>query len=217
MNEIAHRASLKIEWTEETNFSNWIIGIQAKRYDVACTPQWPDVAQGRAVAFSVPLFFEGLYPLVRVDDDRFKNDDLATLNSEDVTFATQDNDSTVSLIKAYFPKSTIKQLTTDGNIANFAMDVITKKSDAFVNTRNGFVEFNRNNPTKLHLVALHTPLKWQPATLAVERHEMMLKDFLDNAILDLQNDGTMNRLLLKWEPEKGKTFLRVAAPAKIVD
>ena len=34
-------------------------------------------------------------------------------------------------------------------------------------------------------------------------------------MLDLQHDGTMDRLLRKWESEPGKTFLRVANPAKI--
>lgn len=217
MNEIAKRASLKIEWTEETNFANWIMGLQANRYDVACTPQWPDVSRGRAVSFTTPMYFEALYPLVREDDERFKGDDLSAFNDENVIFAAQDNDTTVSLIKSHFPKAQIKQLTTDGNIANFAMDVVTKKADAFVNTPNGQIEFNRNNPSKLRLVSPHHPLKWQPATLAVERHEMMLKDFLDNAIDDLINDGTMDRLLTKWEPEKGKTFLRVADPAKVVE
>ena len=69
-------------------------GIQAKDMTLPVSLKWRMLLKDEPL-HSVPLFFEGLYPLVRVDDDRFKNDDLATLNSEDVTFATQDNDSTV--------------------------------------------------------------------------------------------------------------------------
>lgn len=217
MNEIAKRASLKVEWTEETNFMNWIEGLQAKRFDVACTPQWPDVAQGRVVAFTTPMFYAGLFPAVRADDGRFKGDDLSVFNDESITFATQDGDSATSLIAAHFPKAKIKQLQPNNEISNFALEVITKKSDAFVTDYNGIEEFNRNNPTKLRLVGVHTPLKWQAFTLAVGRSEMVLKDFLDNAVRELIDDGTMDILLRKWEPEKGKTFWRVSDPAKVVD
>lgn len=215
MNEIGKRAGLKIEWTEETNFSNWIPGLQSGRFDVACTPNWPDIGQGRAAAFTLPLFLSGIYPMVRADDPRFKSNDLTKLNNPDITFSAQEVEGPVALIKAYFPQAKLNLLPNDTSNTNFVMDLNTKKADAIVTDQNGFVEFNRHNSVKLKLIGLKTPLKFQSFNLGVERHEMILNDFLNNAILDLQHDGTMDRLLRKWESEPGKTFLRVANPAKI--
>ncbi|MBU6236120.1 MAG: transporter substrate-binding domain-containing protein, partial [Alphaproteobacteria bacterium] len=80
MEAIGKAAGLKIEWTEEVNFANWVPALQAGRFDMACTPMWPDIPLGRVVSFSVPFMFAGLSPMVRADDDRFKGDDLARLN-----------------------------------------------------------------------------------------------------------------------------------------
>jgi len=209
MNEIAGRAGMKVEWTEETNFNNWIPGLQTQRYDVACTPNWPDISQGRVVTFSVPMFFAGLYPMVRENDERFKTDDLERLNRDDVTFTAAEGDGLVNLIKARFPQAKLKVLSADGELTGFAMDVISGKADAFVIDRNGMVEFNRNNETKLKLIAPQQPVKVQAFNLAVERNELVLNYFLNTAIQELIYDGTMDRLLRKWEPEPGKTYLRV--------
>jgi|GEM_PF-249908 len=215
MEEIGKRASLKIEWEEETNFSNWIPGLQTGRYDVSCTPNWPDIAQGRAAAFSIPMFYGGLYPMVRADDLRFNNNDSSILNSPDIIFVSQEGEARVSLIKENFPKAQLKLLGAGEEKTNFVMDLVTKKADAILTDMNGQIEFNRNNPEKLKLIGLKNPIKLQAFSLAVERHEMILNDFLNNAILDLINDGTMDRLLRKWEPEPGKTYLRVSSPAKV--
>ena len=80
---------------------------------------------------------------------------------------------------------------------------------------NALYQFNKNNKQKIRAVGRNTPVKLQPFSMAVDRNQMVLKDFIDNAIHDLINDGTMDRLLRKWEPEPGKTYLRVANPAKV--
>ncbi len=216
MDEIGKRTGLKIEWVEETNFSNWIPSIQSKRFDVACTPNWPDVPQGRAAAFSIPMFYAGIYPMVRANDERFKDDaNISILNSPDITFVAAEGDAFAGLIPAHFPKAKLKLLSADAENTTFVMELSTGKADASFSDTNGMTTFNHNNPTKLKILGKNTPVKWQASSLAVERHEMILKDFIDNAILDLINDGTMDRILRKWEPEPGKTYLRVANPAKV--
>ncbi|MCB1559290.1 MAG: amino acid ABC transporter substrate-binding protein [Alphaproteobacteria bacterium] len=214
MNEIAARADLKIEWAEETNFSNWIPGIKTGRFDVSCTPNWPEITQARAVAFSVPMFFAGLSPAVRADDPRFKTDDLSVFNSEDITFAAQDGEAAIPIIKSYFPKANLKLLPPDGDISNFALEVLTGKADVFLTDANGEVEFGKTNENKIRLVAKDKPLKYQSFTLAVNRDELILKDYLDNAILELIYDGTMDHLLRKWESKPGEIFMRVVNPAQ---
>lgn len=212
MNEIGKRADIKIIWAEETNFVNWTESLKARRFDVACTPNWPDIPLASVVSFGIPMFYAGIYPMVRADDPRFKGgiDIMARLNQPDVKFTTIQGDAIDGVVRQTFPKAVVTTLPTSAGDTTFVMDLLSKKADAITIDENGKVEFNRANPGKLRLIDTVPPLKMMPFTLAVDRNEMILKDYLDAGVYDLINDGTMDRLLRKWEPEPGKTFLRVA-------
>lgn len=214
MNEIAKRASLKIEWTTEVTWANWIAELQTNRYDVACTPMWPDTPTARAAAFSIPLFYSGLYPVVRADDTRFVPNDLKQFNKKDIIFAAPEASSTASLAQAWFPQATLNIMPSGTDNGTYVLQLTTKKADAILWDDNGIYQFNKTHQEKVKPIAHSTPLKVQPFSIGVNRQEMVLKDFLDNAVLDLINDGTMERLLRKWEFEPGKTFLRAARPYK---
>jgi ABC-type amino acid transport substrate-binding protein len=215
MEEIAKRASLKVEWTEETNFSNWIPGLQTKRYDVACTPNWPDIPQGRVVMFSLPMLYTPIYPMVRADDERFSDDNnLAPLNSPDITFVAPEGDAFASLIPAHFPKAKLKLISADAENTTFVMELSTKKADASLADLNGLITFNENNPTKLKILGKSQPIKFQASTLAVERHELILNDFLNNAIIDLINDGDDGSSLKKMGAGARENFPSRCATGK---
>lgn len=211
MNKIAKVANLKVEWSEEVNFANWTSGLEAKRYDAACTPMWPDIPLTRVVAFSIPMMYAGLSPLVRADDARFKGDDLARFDQPDVRFLTQDGNALDSVTRETFPHATIIAMPASMDGPTVMQEIVTKKADAILLDRNAEIAYNKNNPVKLRLVATSRPVKSQEFTLAVDRREAELKYFLDNAIGQMLNDGSIDRLLEKWENEPGQ-FLRVAKP-----
>lgn len=212
MNEIVKRASLKIEWTEEYSWSGWTEALHAGRFDVACTPNWPDIPAARVVAFGTPMFYAGIFPVVRADDTRFQTDSLDQFNRKEITLAAPEGDALVSLTQAWFPNAILNVIPPGTDTGSFGLQLITKKADAILWDDNGVYQFNKNNENKIRAVARNTPVKLQPFTLAVDRDEMVLKDFMDNAVHDLLNDGTLDRILRKWEPEPGKTYLRVAKP-----
>lgn len=216
MEEIGKRASLKIEWAEETNFVNWTESLKAKRFDVACTPNWPDTPLGRVVSFSTPMFYAGMYPMVRADDVRFQKSklDKSDFDSPDITFVTVEGDSIDSIVKSHFPKAKVNVLPKSLGDSSFILDILTGKADVVLTDANGKIEFNKAHKGKFKFIDSINPIKLQPFVLGVDRSEIILNDFLNNAIHDLINDGTMDRLLRKWEPEPGKTYLRVAKPYK---
>ncbi len=211
MDEIGQRSGLKIEWAEEVTFGNWIPALQSHRFDVVCAPMWPEIPMARAAAFSVPLMYAGLSPLVRADDARFSGNDLAAFNDPGVTFLTQDGNALDSLTRAAFPKAKIRAMPAGMDGPSILQEIVTKKADAILLDRNAEIEYNKNNPVRLRLVASDKPIKVQSFSLVVGRDEMVLKDFLDNAILDLRNDGSIDRMLAKWEQEPG-VYLRAAKP-----
>lgn len=214
MNAIGEAAGLKIEWTEEHNFGNWVAAIQANRFDVACTPMWPDIPLGRTVTFSIPFMYAGLSPMVRVDDERFKGDDLARLNQPDVKFLAQDGNALMAVTKAAFDKAQLMTVssTVEGHVV--IQEIYTKKADAMLGDANNIVEYNSSNDIKLRLVAPGKPVKVQEFSLAMGQSELRLKAFLDNAVQQLINDGSIDRMLTKWEQQPG-LFLRVAKPYEV--
>ena len=215
MEEIGKRAGLKIEWAEEYTWSGWTEALLSGRFDTACAPMWPDIPTARVVAYSAPMFYASLFPVVRADDKRFSDTSLEQFNKKEITFAAPEGDAVVSLIQAQFPKATLNLIPPGSDNGSYALQLITKKADVLLWDDNGLYQFNKQNEKKLRAIARQAPVKLQTFSLAVGRNELVLKDFLDNAIADLIRDGTMDRLLRKWEAEPRKTYLRVANPAKV--
>lgn len=209
MNAIAAKTGIEIEWTEESTFGNWIPALQTNRYDVMCAPMWPDMALGREVIFTRPLFFAAVAPIVQADDTRFDGPDaLDKLNQPDVTIVGQDGNMILFLAKEVFPKA--KHLTLAANVdaPSVVQNVVTGKADAVLLDRNAVIEYAKKG-LKLKMVELKTPLKAQAFAMPMQHEETELREFLDNAVMDLLDSGTINRLLNKWEPESN-TFLRAA-------
>lgn len=217
MNEIGKRAGIKIIWAEEYTWAGWTQGLETNRYDAACTPNRPDIPASNVVAFTIPFIFSGLYTTIRADDARFNDENVSDLNNPDYTFIGIDGDPATTLTQVVFPKAKLISLPPGTDNGTHAMNVINQKADAMIWDENGVYQFNQKNDQHLKIISRQQPLKIQAYTAAVRRNEMTLKDWLDNAILDLLNDGTIDRGLRKWEPEPGRTFLRVAPAYKAAE
>ncbi|MGE4351185.1 MAG: substrate-binding periplasmic protein [Bdellovibrionales bacterium] len=212
MKAFSEKTGIKVEWTEESTFGNWIPALQAKRYDIMCAPMFPDMALGREAIFTNPLFYAGIYPLVREDDTRFDGPDaLEKMNSPETTFLVQDGNMTLFLTKETFPKAKLLTIAAQVDGPSMMQNIATGKADAVLLDRNGQIEYSKYG-TKLKVIELPKPLKAQAFTLPMNRKDTELRDFMNNVILDLLTCGTINRLLDKWESVRGKIFLRVAEP-----
>ena len=215
MNYIAERASLKVEWAEEVTFGNWVPALQAKRVDAICTPMWPELPMTRAAAFSEPMFFSGLYPVVRADDERFgKSVTRERFNQPDVTFVSQEGNITSILTKAAFPNAKHYVLPPESDTTALVMSVASKKADVQLADYNAINQWNEHNEIKIKIIDQIAPVKIQQFPFSVARGEYDLLAFLNLAVKEMQYNGEMDRILRKWEPEPGKTYLRVASPAK---
>ena len=210
MDIIAKKTGLKIEWTEEVGFGNWVPALEAGRFDAVCTPMWPDMALGRQAIFTRPFFYSGISPLVRADDKRFDGD-LTKLNDPSVTFAAIKGDLQQFLAAQDFPKAHLLVEPASSDNATVTIDVATGKADVVLLDANALLDYNKTNPVKLKLLDPGHPLKAQAFALAFDRHEFALREFLDNAVSDMLLTGSIDQLLAKWQPAPG-VYLRVADP-----
>ncbi len=211
MEYVAQKTGLKVEWSEEISFGNWIAGLQAKRFDAVCTPMWADVTYNRAAKFTRSMFYTSVEPFIRSDETRFTSTDPAQLNKPDVTIAVQEGNVTASLARTLFPLAKFIELPQNSDYGTVVQEVIGHKADVVIWDRNGFFQYNKNNPDKIKPLHLDQPLKVMPFELATLQGEIDLRDFLDGAVEDTLNTGEMDRLLKKWEDIPG-AYLRAAKP-----
>ncbi len=212
MNVIAAKTGLKVEWTEESTFGNWITALQANRYDVMCAPMWSDMALGREAIYTRPLYYAAIAPLVRADDTRFDGPEgWKKLNSPDATLVVQDGNMIGFLTKEVFPNAKLLTMPALMDGPMIVQNVVTGKADAILLDVNAVIEYNKRNEVKLKMLPVERPLKAQPFVIPLQHEETELREFMDNAVQDLLVSGTMDRLLDKWEAQKG-VFLRVAQP-----
>ncbi|MEK7801422.1 MAG: transporter substrate-binding domain-containing protein [Pseudomonadota bacterium] len=217
MNHLAERASLKIEWVEEVTFGNWVPALQARRFDIACTPMWPDLPQAKVAAFTHSMFYAGKYLAVMANDTRFSNKTkLADLNNERFTFVAQEGNMTFTTTKIAVPNAKLFMLAANADPGEYYQAIVSKKADAVILDTNAVQQWNINNPKNMmKLLDITHPVTYQQFPLVVGRGENDLLMFLNLAIDEMNNAGEINSLLLKWEAEPNKTYLRVTNPAKV--
>lgn len=210
MNSIAEKAHIKIEWSEEVTFGSWGVALQSKRIDAVCTSPWPDLPMARVALFTDPLFFSGMYPFVRENDERFKGKiTLDRFNNKDVIYLSQEGNLSYNLGKQLFPNAQSYVLGPEADTSLFASSIVSKKADVALSDSNLVNQWNKNNQDKIKLLTDLPPVKAQQYPLAVQKGDYALLHFLNLAIHEMQYDGEMDRILRKWEPEPGKSYLRV--------
>ncbi len=210
MDYFAQKTGIKVEWTEEVSFGNWVPALQTGRFDAVCAPMWPDAAQNRAVLFSKPMLYSGIYPFVRADETRF-GADWHDLDKKDVRMVVQEGNVTAALAREWFSNVTIIEEPASADYGLLLQDVIDKKADVVLWDMNGFIQYSKNNPGKIKKIALTKPLKVMPFEMVVPLNEWGLRDFFNAMIDDIVNTGKWDRIIDKWEEVPG-TYLRLRAP-----
>ena len=212
MNLLAERAGLKVEWTTEVTWANWIPEIQQDRFDVACTPMWADLAMMKAVAFTDSMYFSGMYPLVAKDDPRFDGATLETLNSPEFTFVSQEGNSTKKIVNSVFPRAKIYALPPTASGGEYYQTLIAKKADVILTDPSGLSIYEESNGKNFKFIAMDTPVKIQSFKMAVRLEDADLLHFLNQSIEELFYSGDLDRILRKHEYDPGKSYLRPNKP-----
>jgi len=210
MDQMVKNAGLKVEWTEETDFGNWLAGLKAGRFDAFCTPMWPDVSMAREVSFTRSMFYAGLSAYARGDDHRFDNN-IAAINDPNVTIVAGEGTAMVYLAQTNFPKAKLQLLPQNAPGGSMAENVVTKKADILFWDKNGVHDFLKSNPGSLRSVDPAHPIRVMPFELTVNADETKLRDLLDVGLQSLEDTDYTNMLLKKWEREPGD-FYRIQKP-----
>ena len=209
METMAENLHLKVEWAEEVGWGQVVETLRSGRTDVFCSALWQVAELGRYIDFNTPLFYSTAYLYVRPDDHRF-DDDFSKINTPDVKMAIMDGENSDAIQRMQFPQSTPVAIPQLAEITQMLMNVQTGKADV-VFTEPGLVkDFLKTNPDSLRKVG-DQPFQVYPNSFGVLLGETKLRIMMDSALTEMLNQGIVQKIVDKYEPDKN-VFIPVAKP-----
>jgi len=214
INAVADKLNLKVEWTESLGWSNFIESLKSQRTDLFCVPVWRNAARGRYLIFSTPIFYSPVYAYVRKDDHRF-DDSFAAVNDPSIRIATMDGEMTDMIANSRFPKAAKTSVPQLGQITDVLVNLSTGKADITFGEPSFVDDFIKSHPNEIRR-AQDKPFEFFETSYAVDIHEALLRDMLDNALTELENNGVIDGIISKYNPDP-KVFMRPASPYSTVE
>jgi len=213
MEEIGKNSGLKIEWAEEVGYGNIFPGLEANRCDVFCAGLWPNASRAKAGAFTIPINYSVITTWGRPNDTRFDRD-LKLINEPSVRIATLDGAMEDLIAKTDFPKARRLSLPELSAFALNLTNIANNKADVTFAEPMVVNEFLKTNPGALKQIQPNKPLRIFGNALVVKRNELELRDFLNVALQEILNDGRVEKILAKYDPD-GRNFFPVASPYRV--
>jgi len=211
MEAIGKTANLKIEWVEEVGYGAFAENLRSGKEDIFCSGAWMSVPRAQRVEYTAPTEYTPIYAYVREGDARFDNN-LEAINEEKITIATIDGTAMAAVADKTFPKAKKFTLPSDADSSAAILNVATGKADVATFEALIIRNYNQHNPDKkLRRVAGLGPLRTFGVAFSVGKGEWELRDMLNTAIAELHGDGTIDKIIAKYETEPG-AILRVAKP-----
>lgn len=205
---MADHLGVKIVWAEEIGLGDMGIALDSNRIDMYCGGVWTAGKRLRSVDFLKPSAFEPILAYVRADDHRFDND-LSLLNNSNVTVSVIDGEGGALTAAEEFPKAKTASLPQTANYADMFMQVIAHKAVFLLSAQSGAAVFLKSNPGTLRPIM--KPIRLYAASFVVKYGEDKLRDLLNQAQDDVIYNGEMEKILSRYEVNKGD-FWRVAVP-----
>jgi ABC-type amino acid transport substrate-binding protein len=150
-----------------------------------------------------------MHVYVRADDRRF-DAGYATINNPDVRIISADGQMSSAVARTEFPKARLMELPNMTPLSQQVEEVATGKADVFMSEAAAAELYMKANPGKVRRLPAAAPLRIFQNTLAMEIGEERLKTMLDSALIDIIENGELDRILRKYD-SAGTMFLKPAA------
>ncbi|TAH32764.1 MAG: transporter substrate-binding domain-containing protein [Alphaproteobacteria bacterium] len=207
--EVGKALDLEIVWQEEINLGTYLEDLKNNRFDVECSGGWPTAHRAKFAEYLQPVFFLPYHIFVRADDNRFSK--IEDLNSADLTAAVMDGENSAMTRDKLFPATKTLQVPGNGQVSDLFLAVSTGKADFTIVDSISAKQFMASNPESLKFLTPDKPISHIAITLSVAPNQERLKHMLEETTKQLVYDGTIDKILNKYDPDK-KLYVRVAKP-----
>ncbi len=206
MEAIGKIAHLKIEWNEEVGYGVFPEQLKAGKEDAFCLTLYKGIMRAQRVEMTTPVVYSPIYAFVRAGDTRFDGA-LGAINDEQVTIAALDGTPQKDLAESAFPRAKKYLLAGETGAPDVLLALVTGKADVYLSEQPIVLDYNAKNPDKpLKRVAGVPSVRVFGEAFSVAKGESELRDFLNTALQDLQNDGTLERILSHYVPKSDSAF-----------
>jgi ABC-type amino acid transport substrate-binding protein len=206
--DMGHRLDLKIDWTEEAGWSGLVEGLATGRFDLACVGLYKNAARAKRIDSSDALFYSPMLVAVRADETRLKHN--GDLNDPKYKIAVLEGEAGSIAARQQFSKAGIDAIPQMSDYTQVYEDVKTKKADATLIEAATFAEYNAANLGILKLLE-SKPVNVFPVVFGLPADDAVFKAMINGALSEAINDGTVDRLLTKYE-DHPNMFYRLAKP-----
>lgn len=199
MEAIGQNLGLKINWVLDVGVGEVGAALESHKIDAMGVTIWPSPARYQAMKFSIrPQFYSTIYAVARNDDKRFESN-LNEANTKEIITAGIEGDYSSELAHELLPHAKHVALPASASAGEYILQVVTKKADILFIDKGGINEFNKTNPGKIRILEKIGPVRVYGEHMVVKRGEYQLRDMLDVALLQLINDGTVDKLVEKYK------------------
>ncbi len=211
LNKAAENMGLSVEWNAEVGWGEMIEALNSNRCDIIGSPAWSNSTRGRSAEFSQPVYYSALNAYVRINDDRF-NQDIKVANGADYKIATVDGETSQVIASRQFPNAKTLELPQSTDVSQMLLNVVDGKADMAFLEPTVANEYIKNNPGKIKNVTKEKPVVIYGNVMLIKKGEFVFKSAVDNAIIELLNNGYTDELIDRYEAEYPGGFYRVASP-----
>lgn len=211
LNKAAENMGLKVDWNTEVGWGDMIEALNSSKCDIIGSPAWSNSTRGKSAEFSQSVYYSAINAYVRASDNRF-NGDITVANNASYKLATIDGETSQLIASRQFPKAQTLQLPQLTDVSQMLLNVVDGKADmAFLEptVANAYL---KNNPGKVKNVSIDKPVVIYGNVMLIKKGEFTFKSAIDNAIVELLNNGYVDGIINNYEKDYPGGFYRVAVP-----
>lgn len=198
LEEIAKRKNININYTTEVTRATLVETLNTNKVAMIASPVRITPEREANADFSTPLYYSPIGAYARVNDMRF--DTLDKINSKETKIIAIDGEGGQVIAKTIFSWATLISLPNTTDLTQLLLEVQSNKADiTFVEPIFAY-EYIQKNPGKLKNVAEKTPVQKWPNSFMFKQGNKDLQDLINSGILELQQDGTIDKILDNYEP-----------------
>ena len=211
LNKAAENMGLKVDWNTEVGWGDAIEALNANKCDIVGSDAWSNSTRGKSAEFIQPIYYSAINAYARANDNRFDTD-ITIANNANYRLVTLDGETSQVIASQKFPNAKTLQLPQLTDVSQLFVNVADGKGDMTFQEAITANQYMKNNPGKIKNVSVRKPIVVYGNVMMVKKGEFTFKSAIDNAIIELLNNGYVDGTINNYEKEYPGGFYRVAVP-----
>lgn len=198
LDSVGANLGLKINWVGEASFPTMAADLESGKFDVIGSGIWISSERAKVADFSIPILYDVVGAYVRANDTRFDKN-LSSINDSKIKISTIDGEMAASIATKDFPRASILSLPQSSDFTLMLKNVVDKKADVTFLGLGPANTFISKNPGSLKLLSANSPIRVFPTAIMMKRNEYEFNRMINLALMDLINNGTVDKIIAKYE------------------